>query len=81
MSATIEINEAIVADYIRAQVAGVERELPEITGIRISIGSYSTKHCVSLSGFVQIKGVKTHKVFSGPTIAAAVQEARTFLSL
>jgi hypothetical protein len=79
MSAAPTLDEGVVAAYLRAQVAGLIKELPEMEGIRLSISTHDEPFRVAISGFV--KGTTTHRSFTGSTIAAAQAEARAFLSL
>jgi len=75
----LEISEAVIADYLRAQAAGLAKELPQLRDLRINIGNYSPSNRVAISGY--IAGETRLRPFVGPTIAAAVAEARKFIAL
>lgn len=71
MSATAtvpEVNEAIILDFLHAQAAGLRRELPDFSGLHLSVGTWGHGSPVIISGYLKSNPNKL-RTFSGDSIA------------
>lgn len=74
-----EINEGIIAGYLRAKAAGLQKEFNGLRALRVTIGNAGASSFVTVSGF--LGDSPNYKCFNGPTVNAAADEARKFFNL